>query len=175
MKTSIILIVLFSHLFVHSLFGIDKSNCSLHKKETKAVHRAFGENTVTELMQIPEGEDQPVRNMNPGDCIYTITDAGKTTGYLLSTRAKGRYDYFDYCIIYTEDLTIIEVVITVYRSTQGAAVSQKGWLSQFKGYNGGILKLGPDIDAVSGGTISASSIVQDIQRCQQFMSILLSK
>lgn len=175
MKTSIILILLFSHLFVHSLFGIDKGNCSLHKKETKALHRAFGENTVTELIQIPEGEEQPVQYMNPDDCIYSITDAGKIKGYLLSTRAKGRYDYFDYCIIYAEDLTILEVVITVYRSTQGAAVCQKGWLSQFKGYNGGVLKLGPDIDAVSGGTISASSIVEDIQRCQLFMSAMLQK
>lgn len=175
MKITTILFLLFSQLSLLPLFGNNEGDCSLHKKETKALHRAFGENIVIAPIQIPEGAERPEQNMNPDDCLYTLSQAGKIKGYLLSTRAKGRYDYFDYCIIYAVDFTIMEVVITVYRSTQGAAVCQKGWLSQFKGYNGGVLRLGPDIDAVSGGTISASSIVEDIQRCQLFMSILMSK
>ena len=109
-------------------------------------------------------------HLHPCDCLYIIKIAGEIKGYLFSTRAKGRFDYFDYSIIYAGDLSVLEVFVTVYRSTHGAAICQKKWLSQFKGYRGDPLKLGSDIDAVSGGTLSATSLVSDIQRCHLFMS-----
>lgn len=142
----------------------------LHKKENKAIANLFGENhPVVPVNTSMEGASFS-EYLHPGDCIYRITNHGEIEGYLLSTSAKGRYDYFDYSVIFSKDFTIMKVIVTVYRSTQGAAICQKRWLSQFEGYSGGNLKLGSDIDAVSGGTISATSMVKDIRRCHLLIS-----
>jgi hypothetical protein len=167
-----ILIIFLPLLFCLPLIveGQGEGKCTLHKKETKAISRSIGEGAIIEAVQIHD-ENLPIPEyLHPGDCLYTIKMAGELRGYLFSTRAKGRFDYFDYSIIYAGNLTVMEVFITVYRSTHGAAICQKKWLSQFKGYQGGSLKLGSDIDAVSGGTLSATSIVSDIHRCHLFMS-----
>ena len=93
-------------------------------------------------------------------------------GYLLSTRALGRYDYFDYLLAFAPDFSVLGITITVYRSSHGAAICQKKWLSQFEAYAGEELTLGKEIDAVAGATISATSMVKDIKRCYHLMITL---
>jgi len=143
--------------------------CSLKKKEKKEIIRSFGEGAYTEAIQIPDDTASLMEFLGAGDCIHLVKYEGNVRGYIISTSAKGRFDYFDYSIIYSEDLSVIAVMVTVYRSTQGAGICQKGWLKQFTGYSGGELELGRDIDAVSGATFSASSMVKDIQRCRHLM------
>jgi hypothetical protein len=154
-------------LLTGSLYAEDP--CKVHKRVGKAMGLHFTDNPVTTPMVIPE--DAGIKgNFHPGDCFFTISQSGTVQGYLLSTSAKGRYDYFDYSIIYSKELVVLGVVVSVYRSTHGAAICQKKWLSQFEGYRGESLKLGSDIDGVSGGTLSATSIVADMQRCYLLVS-----
>jgi hypothetical protein len=168
MKTMRINFLLYLLVVLMPLFGQETS--TLHKKEAKAIQRSFGENSIIEYLQ-PALENDSLKNLlYPEDCLYKVTSGNEIQAYLFSTRAKGRYDYFDYFILYSKDLTVKEVIVTVYRSSHGAAICQEKWLSQFSGYRGGVLKLGTDIDGVSGGTLSAYSIVKDLQRCQLFMS-----
>ncbi len=171
MKATRILLILFQLTLLMPLFGQDVR--VLHKKEIKTVRSHFGETASIEQVQIPDDNESLNEYMYPGDCLYNVKVADEIQAYLFSTRTKGRYDYFDYSIIYSKALTVQAVIITVYRSTHGAAICQKKWLSQFNGYTGGELKLGSDIDAVSGGTLSASSIVEDIRRCHLFISAFL--
>jgi hypothetical protein len=171
MKATRIILFLFLLALLMPLFG--QGVRVLHKKETKTVRSHFGETATIEQVQIPDNKESLNEFMYPGDCLYNVIVADEVQAYLFSTQAKGRYDYFDYSIIFSKALSVQAVIITVYRSTHGAAICQKKWLSQFNGYNGGELKLGLDIDAVSGGTLSASSIVEDIRRCHLFMSAFL--
>ena len=143
--------------------------CSMGKKENKEVIKLFGDiQSIEPILLTPERESFS-ELIREGDCIYGLLQDGKIVGYLLSTQAKGRFDYFDYSVFYSEDLTILGLLVTVYRSTHGAGICQKKWLHQFVGYNGGKLAVGREIDAISGATFSASSMVDDIQRCQQLM------
>jgi hypothetical protein len=150
-----------------------QGECELHKRELKEIHKFFDDDVEI----LPESSDTDRISKNehyhPGDCLFQIKDREKKIrGYLLSTRAKGRHDYFDYGVIFSYDLTVRKVIVTVYRSTHGAAICQKNWLSQFEGYKGGPLELGRDIDAVSGGTLSATSLVRDIHRAFLLLSSL---
>jgi hypothetical protein len=149
-----------------------QGDCKLHKRELKAIHKSFGE--TVEIVPALSAADSTFENehYHPGDCLYHIHDQEEVRGYLLSTSAKGRYDYFDYSVIFSHDQIVRKVIVTVYRSTHGAAICQKNWLSQFEGYKGGPLQLGKDIDAVSGGTMSASSLVRDIERTHLLLSSL---
>ena len=110
--------------------------------------------------------------LREGDLLFEITEENKNRGYVLSTEAKGRFDYFDYSVYYSEELVVMGVIVTVYRSTHGAAICQRKWLSQFNGYDGEELILGREIDAISGATFSAESMVLDIQRCHALMNRL---
>ena len=140
-----------------------------HKKAIKAMEVHFQNSPKTSPIEL---SDQTVssENLHEKDCLYTISEDGQVMGYLLSTSAKGRYDYFDYSIIYSKELEVLGVIVSAYRSTHGAGICQKKWLSQFQGYQGGPLKMGSDIDGVSGGTLSASSMIADMQRCHLLIS-----
>jgi len=157
-------------IFVSSVRA--QGECKLHKREVKAIHKVFDESVVISPAGLNADLSSENKHYHPGDCLYRIMDSEEIRGYLLSTRAKGRYDYFDYSVIFSKDLIVRKVIVTVYRSTHGAAICQKNWLSQFEGYQGRALELGRDIDAVSGGTLSATSLVGDIHRTYLLLSSL---
>ncbi len=142
------------------------------KRERKEVSRIFGEKTEFRRFQIPEDKQDLHRYLKDGDVVLEIVRENQVLGYLLSTQAKGRFDLFDYTVIFSDNLEILSMMILVYRSNHGAAVCSKNWLKQFKGYSGGKLQLGKEIDSISGATFSASSLVKDVERCYQLMVAL---
>lgn len=95
--------------------------------------------------------------------VYKLEETGSApTGYAVFTQAKGRYDMFDYLLILSKDFTVQKVNIVKYRSERGGEIASKKWLTQFENYSSGELRYGKDISALSGATISASSITSDI-------------
>lgn len=84
------------------------------------------------------------------------------TGYAVFTQAKGRFEYFDYLVLTDKNLSVKLIKVLKYRSEFGGEIASKKWLSQFKNYSGSELKYGDDISAISGATISATSLTIDI-------------
>lgn len=73
-------------------------------------------------------------------------------------------EYFDYLIVFDTSATVEQVKVYNYAATHGQEVTNKGWLKQFKGYDGSrSLTIGKSIDAISGATVSVYSITDDIQ------------
>jgi hypothetical protein len=72
------------------------------------------------------------------------------------------YEKFDYALIADPDFQILKVIILDYPGVYGYEICSPAWLKQFKGYRGGKLTYGHDIQAISGATISANSITEDI-------------
>ena len=97
----------------------------LSKKERKFVESVFpGETTVRELHL--EDEDLAAwEAYRSGDRLFLLGQQDSPAGFLLSTRAKGRYEYFDYLIAFAPDLRVSGVRVTTYRSSHGAAICQK--------------------------------------------------
>lgn len=116
-------------------------------------------------------------NFHDGDMIYALKaeSSDSLAGYAYLTSALGRYELFDYFILYDLELVIKSVKVWKYRSTNGGAITGKRWLKQFIGYKGGLLKYGKDIQALSGATISGNSIVDDVQRAQTIIVQLREK
>ena len=141
----------------------------LMKKEVKFVNSIFQEGSTVEAIIIPDQNNAYAGYLMAGDRLYLLRQQDEVLGYLLSTRAMGRYEYFDYLLAYAPDFSVLGLTITVYRSSHGAAICQKKWLSQFESYAGEELTVGKEIDAVAGATISATSMVRDTKRCYQLM------
>ena len=162
------------HIFIiFSLFSftlaLAQEHKSLTKKEDKFVNGIFGEGLTAEAIIVPDRDTAGAGGFLEGDRVWLLKQQDFVSGYLLSTRAMGRFEYFDYLLAFAPDFSVLGITITVYRSSHGAAICQKKWLSQFEAYAGEELTLGKDIDAVAGATISATALVKDMKRCYQLM------
>jgi len=81
------------------------------------------------------------------------------------------FEYFDYVVVFNTDKTVLSVRIFNYMATHGQEVCSKGWLKQFIGYHGDKqLKVGKDIDAISGATISVYTITTDIENVSIYLN-----
>jgi hypothetical protein len=147
----------------------------MNKKERKFIESAFpGEVRVSEVdLGSPDSTD--LGAYRPGDRVLLIGQQDDPRGYLLSTSAMGRYEPFDYLIAFAPEFDVLDVIVTSYRSSHGAAICQKKWLRQFAGYSGEELRLGKEINSISGATISAGSMVKDMGRCHRLMQSLRKK
>lgn len=142
------------------------------KKVLKEVGKLFdGE---YEFQEIDLGVDglKVSELIHEGDRAFAIKSTEGVLGYVLSTSAMGRYDYFDYSVIYAIDLSVMGVLVTTYRSSHGAGICSKGWLKQFKGYQGEEIRIGKEIDSISGATFSSTSMVEDMKRSYSLMEEL---
>jgi hypothetical protein len=102
------------------------------------------------------------------ESLFRIINSDSLCGYAWIGKAPGRYDDFDFTVIYSPDWLILQVEILVYRSDHGFEITNKRWLAQFKGSNGCELRYGKDIDALAGATISGNSLVSSVSRiCEQ--------
>jgi len=144
----------------------------MNKKVQKEVNKLFDADTQSREIGLKTDGQSHSALIREGDRAYALEHSEDLQGYVLSTSAKGRYDYFDYSIIYAMDLSVMGVLVTTYRSSHGAGICSKGWLKQFRGYQGEELFLGKDVDSISGATISATSMVEDMKRCTLLMEEL---
>ena len=99
---------------------------------------------------------------------------GTSKGILYLASAKGRHDFFDYMVIFNNDLSIRKIQVLVYRSDHGHEITGKGWLKQFTGRDGCRLEYGQDVQAISGATYSGKSITADISRLCESLKELRS-
>lgn len=85
------------------------------------------------------------------------------------------YEYFDYFIIFDQNLVVQKIRVYNYQATHGHEVGGKGWLKQFVGYQGEEkLEYGKNIDSISGATISANAITYNVQESCRYLSLIKS-
>lgn len=105
------------------------------------------------------------------NCIHNIwvvrrVDENLALSFLVE--AEGRTETFKYiCII---DITgkIKQVRIIEYASNYGRSVTSKNWLKQLCVNNNEELKYGETVDALSGATLSANSIINTLNEVRLF-------
>jgi Na+-translocating ferredoxin:NAD+ oxidoreductase RnfG subunit len=72
-------------------------------------------------------------------------------------------EYFDYFILFDLHNKITAVRVYNYAATHGQEITGKGWLNQFMGFDGNrSLRVGKEIDSISGATISVNGLVADV-------------
>jgi Na+-translocating ferredoxin:NAD+ oxidoreductase RnfG subunit len=82
----------------------------------------------------------------------------------LTTGIETDFEYFDYFILFDLQARVISVRVYNYAATHGQEITAKGWLNQFTGFDGKRnLRVGKEIDSISGATISVNGMVADVQ------------
>lgn len=163
-------------LFIRS--NVDEEinfNPRLLQKELSAL--IGGEDFQMKELQLP---DSIVRNLRMNGKFFTIMckQSEKYLAYIgrvNSCRAGGcsiqmdsdyesEYEYFDYFILFNSQKKVAVVRVFNYEATHGQEIMVKGWLNQFIGFDGTkSLRVGKEIDSISGATISVGGIVADVQ------------
>lgn len=178
-----IAIVILMSLLSGSSFepGIDYSPRLLHRE----VVSIFGEKDyrLTELPPaVPSADEIRVNGK-----FFKISSTGGESlvayiGRVNSCRADGcsnpltdrmdtESEYFDYFILFGQDKRVRLVRVFNYAATHGQEVAVKKWLDQFSGYDSGRpLRVGKEIDAISGATISVYAIVADVQEKMKLLT-----
>lgn len=80
------------------------------------------------------------------------------------------FEYFDYYILYNDEGRVTRVKVFNYMATKGQEITARGWLKQFSGYDGKTnLRVGKEIDGISGATISVYAITGDVEKKTQLL------
>ena len=171
MKKSISLLIL---LIVISSFNVSKGIQALIDEEVKAIFKieTFTKQTVAISNEINKIVPLKITERN----FFKITSQDTFLGYYYLGHAYGKADYFDFIVIFDKDLIVSKVKILVYREDHGSEVGSKRWLKQFIGKSTTMdLKYQKDIAAISGATISAKSMTNEVNKLLKTLEILNTK
>lgn len=137
------------------------------------------------IKKIWKAEDYQLEEMSHSFCVdngtfFKVITEEKVLGYIYSGRVNScksggcstnpdevnvAFEFFEYYMLIDTSKQVIWVKIYNYQATRGHEVMSRGWLNQFKGLDPGeSIIFGKDIEAISGATVSASAITEDIQQ-----------
>ncbi len=101
------------------------------KLATKVMSDHLGESldeTGLETLPINMG----LKNYSGQDTLFLLLNgSSESKAYLVISSAKGRYERFDFMVLYQMDKKLVEIRILTYRSEHGSQVSSKKWLNKF--------------------------------------------
>ena len=107
------------------------------------------------------------------DNLFRINKSEGLLGYYYFGQAFGKVDYFDFIVIFDADLMVSKIKILVYREDHGGEIRSKRWLKQFIGTSKDMhVKYQEDIAAISGATISAKAMTNEINKVLKTINIL---
>ncbi len=158
---------------------------SPQKKIDKIISKVWKDKEVTAIRKsVPDSLEQDIMMLSE------VVSEGKTIGYVCYAMAFGcqiggcaapsspnaqTYETFDYIVVYDNELKILKVDIADYGGQYGYEICRKKWLSQFRGKNGGFV-LDGNIDGISGATISAKYLIDDLNLIgEKLLALDLSK
>ena len=162
----VIILLFFSIIF----FSFEDNGLGLSKNALKKVEKTFlqlwPERMVSwEKVLITEDARRALSFDIKSDQLFRLKDNESLVGYLYVDGAPGKFDRFDYMVIFSPDLTILNVSVLVYREDYGGEIGSMRWLNQFTGKKDGRgMEFKEDIQGISGATISVLSISSGIKK-----------
>ena len=179
MKFSIFLSALFWVLLLQINASSSEAFGGRYPEKTIAKAVKYSEKTWSKIHNRSKvGFELESMDLNTENEYYSVHDTlfrfregeSEPGGYLVISSAKGRFDRFDFMILYNHNRKLLEVRVLTYRSEYGSQITSKAWLRKFSELDmEKDIQYGEDIDAISGATFSASSITREINRINKLI------
>jgi len=172
MKKVFLLVVFLGVLSVSAMAKLELSKFS-QSKQKELIDGCFGRGYSLTYLTIDDNTQRRLAKPMPDGTLCIVKKEGNAVGYVYVSQTNGRTETFDYAVVFDADLVTSKVKILEYRPPYGGAVASRFWLKQFAGKAiGYIFEYRRNVDAMSGATISATSIVQDINLVKHNISLL---
>lgn len=173
MKKIVCFYLIISGLLFAGFHSYDRVTVPENKLEN-AISKIWKDKNVR-LQKLKQNE---INFCNNDLVVLTVLSGHDSLGFVIAKRVNScrtggcnidndeqaiSFEYFDYFIITDFDFNVMKVNVYNYQATQGQEVMSQGWLRQFIGFSGQKqLVYGKDIEAISGATVSANAINEDI-------------
>ena len=90
---------------------------------------------------------------------------GTTLGYVVVDEVIGKFELITYAVGITLDGAVKQVEVLSYRESHGHEIRLPAWRRQFAGKTAASpLKVGEDINNISGATLSCSHVTEGVKR-----------
>jgi len=97
--------------------------------------------------------------------VWQVSEKQQPIGWFVVDEVIGKHEYITYATAIDLQGNVIDIVVMSYRETHGGEVREHSWLKQFVGKSlVNPIKLGKDIDNISGATLSCRNITDGIRR-----------
>ena len=127
-----------------------------------------GDRTSTSALPQPAGQTRPAQQLIYEDetmHIYQTVTAEGRPAYAAQIRARARSGQFQILLELDSHLRITDVSVPSYLGDRGRAITRPTFTRQFIGkHPASPLTLGSDINAVSGATLSAKAMADQVRR-----------
>ena len=170
-------------LLLFSLVLITSSFVNREKKINKLINKVWKDSSpVLEKIELPDTlkaslgflSEVVVDEETVGYACYTTAFGCRVGGCAAPTNPNIQsYETFDYIVIYNPDFEIIKVDIAEYGGQYGYEICRAKWLRQFEGGNTNF-KLGDNIDGITGATVSAQFLIDDLNAVGKEVKSFLS-
>lgn len=165
----------FSILFLSLLFiNVSNSSKKLEEKINNEIKSVFQLETfqkenieVSEKLKISLKKDFVISNFKK------IKKGDSNIGFYYVGKAFGKVDYFDFIVIFDNNLIVEKIKILIYREDHGGEIRSKRWLKQFIGKT--IFKelnYPKDIVGISGATLSVKSMTRAVNNVLKSVGVL---
>jgi len=99
-----------------------------------------------------------------------------TGGWFIADQVVGKHEFIPFALALDDKGAVKSVEILEYRETYGDQVRNEAWRAQFVGKtHAAPLKLGTDIQNISGATLSSRHITDGVKRLLTTYDLVLSK
>lgn len=97
--------------------------------------------------------------------FYVAHSEDRIDGYALFDREIGQHEYIDFATFFDNEGRVTRVEVVAYREPHGDGIRSKRFRKQFVGKGStSKLRLGHDIDVISGATLSARAMAKAVKR-----------
>lgn len=160
MKRAVILIT----LTIFSLLNFTFAEVYLSADE--AIKNIFpsGQEYKTEIRRLDNQEFK----------VSTVTREGKTLGWAVVVDEMGKNNPITFLVGIDNQKKVAGVYVLEFRDMFGSEIKRRSFLKQFQGKTTkNLLKVGRDIDAVTGATISSKAAACAVKKSLQIISNLI--
>lgn len=146
----------------------------IYKKVYKQIEKTFdSKNFSLSEISVSEEINNKLKQKIGKQNLFKIVNDSELLGYAYVAKAPSKTDEFDYLILLDKNLIIAKTKVLIYREDYGGEIGSKRWLKQFIGKKSSdTLQYEKDIIAISGATISASSMTIAVNTFLQDLAIL---
>lgn len=142
--------------------SIEQAQRLLFPTATGYVPQAL-ELTSGQVSTIEQASGTQVVNRKPR--MWRAMAGDRLLGHLFVDQVYGKHEFITYALAVTADGQVAGVEILDYRETHGDEVRQPRWRAQFLGKDAGdAVKLGRDIQNISGATLSCRHLTDGVRR-----------
>lgn len=106
--------------------------------------------------------------------IYVAKRGQEVVGYAVFDEERGEHEPIDFATFFDAQGNIVRSEIVAYREAYGSEIRRETFRNQFLGRSAKSgFKVGQDIDAISGATLSSESMSRALQRAAVLVDVAI--